>query len=106
MPVDVSVLQDTPQMTAPSPCHVLVIVAKRVCVFLENVTASADVPDRTARPWTRDSVKTTVTSGVFAAWVSAFVSLDTKENPVKRSHRVPRVALTSCRVVERTAFAI
>ena len=33
MPVDVSVLQDTPQMTAPSPCPVLVIVAKRVCIL-------------------------------------------------------------------------
>ena len=106
MPVDVSVLQDTPQMTAPSPCHVLVIVAKRVCVFLENVTASEDVRDRTAGPWTRDSARTTATSEVFAVWVSAFVSLDMRENPAKRSHRVPRVVLIICLVVERTVCAI
>ena len=106
MPVDVFVLLDTPQMTARSPCHVLVIAVEPVCVFLENVTASEDVRDRTAGPWTRDSARTTATSEVFAVWVSAFVSLDMRETPAKRSHRVPRVVLIICLVVERTVCAI
>ena len=81
MPVDVSVLQDTPQMTAPEPVSCPGDCSEAGVCILGKCHCERGRTGPTARPWTRDSVKTTVTSGVFAAWVSAFVSLDTKENP-------------------------